>query len=216
MVTVVDYNAGNLTSVRRALGYLGAECEITGEPEKIAAAERVIFPGVGNAESAMRNLNESGIADALRRAVFRGAPFLGICLGMQIMLSHSDEGNVDCLNLFEGGVRLLKPDKGLKIPRADRNGQVSLKIPHMGWDRLKYLKDHELFDGIEPRSEFYFVHSYYAEPSNAEDTVALSDHGVEFAAVIGRGNMFAVQFHPEKSGAPGLKILENFISWNPR
>jgi glutamine amidotransferase len=201
MITIIDYNAGNLTSVKRALTRLGIDCEISGDPKKIAAAERIIFPGVGNAESAMRNLDSSGIADALKEAVGRGIPFLGICLGMQIMLSKSDEGNVDCLDLFKGTVRLLTT--------ADRR----LKIPHMGWDSLKYRVKHEIFRGIDPRSEFYFVHSFYADPTDENDVVAVCEYGAEFAAVIGKDNMFASQFHPEKSGEAGLKMLENFSKW---
>ncbi|MDR2091437.1 MAG: imidazole glycerol phosphate synthase subunit HisH [Clostridiales bacterium] len=201
MITIIDYNAGNLTSVKRALTHLGIDCEITGEPKKIASAKRIIFPGVGNAASAMQNLSSGGIAAAIKEAVRAGTPFFGICLGMQIMLSHSGEGDVDCLGLFGGTVRLLKP--------ADR----TLKIPHMGWDSLKYCKKHAIFDGIDPRSEFYFVHSFYADPTDKNDVIALSDHGAEFAAVIGRGNMFASQFHPEKSGEAGLKMLKNFAEW---
>jgi glutamine amidotransferase len=201
MLTIIDYNAGNLTSVNRALTRLGIDCEISGDPKKIAAAERIIFPGVGNAASAMKNLASSGIADALKEAVGKGIPFFGICLGMQIMLSRSDEGGVDCLDLFKGNVRLLTT--------KDR----SLKIPHMGWDSLKYRFKHAVFDGIDPRSEFYFVHSFYADPTDQNDVIATSDHGVEFAAVIGKDNMFASQFHPEKSGEAGLKMLENFSGW---
>jgi glutamine amidotransferase len=201
MITIIDYNAGNLTSVKRALTRLGIDCEITDEPKKIAAAKRIIFPGVGNAASAMRNLNSSGIADALKEAVGRGVPFFGICLGMQIMLSHSDEGGVGCLDLFKGTVRLLTT--------ADR----TLKIPHMGWDSLKYRVNHAIFDGIDPRSEFYFVHSFYADPTDKNDVVAVFEYGAEFTAVVGKDNMFASQFHPEKSGEAGLKMLENFSKW---
>ncbi|MDR3264345.1 MAG: imidazole glycerol phosphate synthase subunit HisH [Clostridiales bacterium] len=202
MITIVDYNAGNLTSVRRALDYLGIQCRVSGEAADIISAERIIFPGVGNAQSAMENLNKTGIAAALKTAVASGTPFLGICLGMQIMMSHSDEGDVKCLDFFDGNVVLLKP--------SDRR----LKIPHMGWDSLKYKKKHKLFDGIDPKSEFYFVHSYYANPTDFKDVIALSEHGIDFAAVIGKGNMFACQFHPEKSGEAGLKILKNFSVWN--
>jgi glutamine amidotransferase len=149
----------------------------------------------------MKNLDSSGIADALREAVGRGVPFFGICLGMQIMLSHSDEGNVDCLDLFKGNVRLLTT--------ADR----SFKIPHMGWDSLKYRVNHAVFDGIDPRSEFYFVHSFYADPTDKNDVAAVFEYGADFTAVIGKDNMFASQFHPEKSGEAGLKMLKNFSKW---
>ncbi|MDR1940006.1 MAG: imidazole glycerol phosphate synthase subunit HisH [Clostridiales bacterium] len=204
VITIIDYSAGNLTSVRRALVSLGIACRVTGDAGEIAAAERVIFPGVGNAKSAMESLNSNGVADALRTAIRRGVPVLGICLGMQIMMTSSDEGGANCLGIFDGGVKLLRPD--------DRR----LKIPHMGWDSLKYVKEHALFDGIDSRSEFYFVHSYYVDPTDKSDVIALSEHGVDFPAVIGRGNVFAVQFHPEKSGAAGLKILQNFAAWNPK
>jgi glutamine amidotransferase len=204
MITIVDYKAGNLTSVRRALSSLGIECKITASPDEIFRAERIIFPGVGNAESAMKNLTESGIAVALKAAIKRGAPAFGICLGMQIMMRRSDEGDVNCLGIFDGGVELLRP------------GIRGLKIPHMGWNGLKYLIKHELFGGIDPRAEFYFVHSYRVAPAEGNDVIAVSDHGVEFPSVIGRGNVFATQFHPEKSGGAGLKMLKNFSTWEPK
>ncbi|MDR1906220.1 MAG: imidazole glycerol phosphate synthase subunit HisH [Clostridiales bacterium] len=200
MVTIIDYNAGNLTSVRRALDFLDIKCKITSDPDSIAKAERIIFPGVGNAKSAMQNL-KGGVADALYEAVKRGTPFFGICLGMQIMMTHSDEGDTECLSLFDGGVRLMTPE------------DKKLKIPHMGWDSLTYQKKHKLFLGVDPRSEFYFVHSYYVDPKNPDDSVALSEHGIVFTAVIGKENMFATQFHPEKSGEAGLTLLKNFAKW---
>ncbi|MDR3293841.1 MAG: imidazole glycerol phosphate synthase subunit HisH [Clostridiales bacterium] len=202
MITIVDYKAGNLTSVRRALDRLEIPCLITGDADKIFQAERIIFPGVGNAKSAAEQLSKSGIAEALKAAAKKGTPFFGICLGMQIMMTRSDEGDVDCLGFFEGGVKLLTPN--------DRR----LKIPHMGWDSLKYTRKHPLFRGIDPSSEFYFVHSYYADPTDKKNVIALSDHGIDFCAVIGQKNLFASQFHPEKSGQSGLNLLKNFAVWD--
>ncbi len=202
MITIVDYNAGNIHSVRRAFAYLGIESEISGDPTRIKNAERIVFPGVGHARAAMDNLNPSGMAEALREAYAKGTPILGICLGMQIMLSFSEEGDVNCLNLLDGQVRHLALD--------------GLKVPHMGFNTLNRKRDHFVFDGInldaKAPSEFYFVHSYYAD-TDEKNVLATCVYGKEFPVALGCKNLVALQFHPEKSGPPGLKILQNFSCW---
>jgi glutamine amidotransferase len=200
MIIIVDYGAGNITSVRRALDHLGVPSRITADPDEVARAERVIFPGVGHAASAMENLRGSGLDEALRHANARGVPILGICLGCQIVLSHSQEGDVDCLNLLPGQVVRLSPGE-------------SLKVPHMGWNSVAPRRDHPLFAGITPGTMFYFVHSYYTAPDEAGDVLATSDYGMEFCVMLGRDNLVAAQFHPEKSGPAGLRMLDNFAKW---
>ena len=201
MIAIVDYNAGNLTSVKRALDALGIKSQITGSPAKIIKAERVIFPGVGNARSAMEQLRKAKLIPALTKAAESGTPFLGICLGMQMMTAHSDEGDTEGLNFFKSHVRLLPQSQGLKIP-------------NMGWNNLKFNKKHKLFEGINKNAEFYFVHSYYVEASLKKDVAAFTEHGIQFASVIAKNNLFAVQFHPEKSGEAGLRLLKNFTEWD--
>ena len=203
-IAIIDYRAGNLTSVRLSLSTLGAVGEITSDPEAILKADRVIFPGVGAAGAAMGHLNDLGLADVLREYVASGRPFLGICLGTQIIFDHSDEdGGVDGVGLFKGNVTMFRPDN----PRD--------KVPHMGWNSVSFKREHPIFAGIEEGSEFYFVHSYYPVPDQEEDIVAQSDYaGVTFTAAVARANAAATQFHPEKSGKVGLKLLENFLNWD--
>ena len=202
MISIVDYKAGNITSVRRALAHLGVECEITPAPEAIRRAERVIFPGVGQAASAMAVLRERGLDAALRDAFSRGTPILGICLGAQIVLTRSEEGDTRCLDLL--------PGKTVRFSPAD----PSLKIPHMGWNRIRILRGHPLLAGVRAEEELYFVHSYFPQPEDPACVIADCEYGAEFPAVIGRANLVAAQFHPEKSGPAGLCILRNFAAWN--
>jgi glutamine amidotransferase len=202
VIAIVDYKAGNVTSVKRALDHLGIACEITPDPRRIAAAERVIFPGVGHAASAMATLRERGLDTALRAAVAGATPVLGICLGAQVILSHSREGDTECLGLIEGD-----------CPRFELRDD-SLKIPHMGWDSISVATPHPVLDGIARGTEFYFVHSYYPQPDSAGDVLATCEYEVVFPAVVGRGNLVATQFHPEKSGEPGLAILRSFSRWD--
>ena len=205
MIAIIDYDAGNLTSVRLALEYIGAPCEITRVAAKIDAADRVIFPGVGAAEAAMANINAFGLLEPIRRIVASGRPFLGICLGSQIILDHSEEGDVDCIGLVPGTVKRFAP--------SDR----MCKIPQMGWNTVEIKRPHPLFDGIEDSSEFYFVHSFYCAPSSEAHIAGETEYaGVRFASAVGRGNLFAVQFHPERSGRIGLRMLENFSRWDGR
>jgi glutamine amidotransferase len=204
VIAIVDYRAGNLTSVRLAFEHLGAPAKVTRDPGEIAATERVVFPGVGAAGSAMHNLNELGLSEMLRGIVSAGTPFLGICLGTQVIFEHSEEdGGVECLGIVPGTVKKFSPSDPL------------CKIPQMGWNTIEIQHRHPLFDGIEDESEFYFVHSYYPVPSDASYVLAETGYaGARFASVIGKDNLVATQFHPERSGRIGLKLLENFSQWD--
>jgi len=202
MLVIIDYRAGNLASVKRALDYLGIACEITADSGRVTAAERVILPGVGHAASAMAALSERGLDRSLRTVFAQGTPLLGICLGAQIVLDRSTEGDTDCLGLLAGTC----PRFALSDP--------SLKVPHMGWDSIVSLRPHPLLADIGPQDEFYFVHSYYPQPASQADVAATCEYDTVFAAAIGRANLFATQFHPEKSGEAGLSILRNFARWD--
>lgn len=202
MIAIVDYEAGNLTSVKRALDYIGIESKITPEPEEICKAERVIFPGVGHAASAMKTLKERGLDKALKAVYSSGTPLLGICLGTQIILSHSDEGNTTCLGLVDGNCPKFKLSNN------------ALKIPHIGWNTIKLHKQHPVLNDIDSGDELYFVHSFYPQPSDPMLIIATTDYEIEFPVVIGRKNLIATQFHPEKSGPVGLQILANFSKWD--
>ncbi len=204
MITVIDYRAGNLTSVRLAFEAMSLDSRVTNDPEAIRTARRIVFPGVGAAASAMCHLRELGLIAPIREAVDRGVPFLGICLGMQILFDRSEEdGGVRGLGIIEGDVRAFRPLN----PRD--------KVPHMGWNQAHILRPHPLFDGLPDDGEFYFVHRYYTVPARASDALALTDYaGVSFVSAIGRGNLAATQFHPEKSGPLGLALLRRFAEWN--
>ena len=204
MIAIVDYKAGNLTSVRLAFEALGVEASVTSRAADILAADRVVFPGVGAAGASMRHLAELGLADALREVIRRGTPFLGICVGMQILFDFSEEdGGTPTLGFVPGAVRLFRPPNP-----AD-------KVPQIGWNSVKFLRPHPVFAGVENETEFYFVHSYYASPSNPADRVGVTGYaGVEFASVAGRGNLVATQFHIEKSGRIGLRVFRNFSQWD--
>jgi glutamine amidotransferase len=203
MITIVDYNAGNPTSVKRALAAVGVASHISPSADEVRNAERIIFPGVGHAQSTMAVLIERGLDGALRDAFARGTPILGVCVGAQLSLSHSEEGDTPCLGLVPGTVR--------RFPELPRE----LKVPHMGWNRIELRRPHPLFDGVPAENEFYFVHSYYLKPEQAEHVLATSQHGIEFASAFAVENFAAVQFHPEKSGPLGLDILARFASWAP-
>ncbi|MDO5318289.1 MAG: imidazole glycerol phosphate synthase subunit HisH [bacterium] len=194
MLAIVDYKAGNLTSVRNAFAALGVEAVVTRDPEVIRAADRIVFPGVGAAKSAMENLRELGLEAAVREAAASGKPFLGICLGMQILFAHTEEdGGVDTLGILPGQVRLF-PD----VP--------GFKVPEIGWNQVR-IKDGGAKDGLE----YYFVHSYYAEV--VPETVGFTEYaGVTFTAMVKKGNLWACQFHPEKSGRVGLELLKEWLA----
>ncbi len=204
MLAILDYKAGNQTSVLRALRSLGIPAEITADPSVILAAEGVIFPGVGAAGQAMNQLVSTGMDKVLREVVARGKPLLGICLGCQILLERSEENNTETLGIVPGECRRFQPEW--------RDGGEPIRIPHMGWNTLSVKKPSELLDGIDPSSRFYFVHSYYTVPA-PELVIATCRYGVEFTAMYGRPGLWAVQFHPEKSGRPGLALLTNFYRY---
>ena len=206
MIAIIDYQAGNLTSVQRALAFLGRESVITHDPARVLAAERVIFPGVGAAGKAMFDLGRLGMDRALLASYDAGKPILGICLGTQIILERSEENHTACIGLIKGEVRRFPENL------TDGDGRT-LKVPHMGWNGIKFKQDHVLFQGIAPESEFYFVHAYYPSPRDPATILGETHYGFSFASVLFSGNLAAVQFHPEKSGRPGLKILSNFCSW---
>ena len=192
MIAIVDYKMGNLRSVENALKRLGAEFCVTSDADVIRSADRVLLPGVGNAAEAMENLRAAGLVEVIRSL---RRPVLGICVGMQVMCRHSEEGDVDCLNIFDARVKRF-------IPSAD------VKVPHMGWNKIGNLET-KLFKGLDGGSYVYFVHSYY--PELCPDTIATSSHGAMFSAALKYENFYGTQFHPEKSGDVGERIIENFL-----
>lgn len=207
MIAIIDYKAGNLTSVARAVESLGFDCRITREGDEILSADRVIFPGVGAAGAAMADLKSTGMDKILKTVFENNTPLLGICLGTQIILEHSDEdGGVDCLGLIPGQVRRFSSDM--------YNNDARLKVPHMGWNSVEIVNRHPVMEGYLPEHEFYFVHSYYPVPGTDSSIIARTGYGREFASIIGTGSLVAVQFHLEKSGRPGLNILKNFCNWD--
>jgi glutamine amidotransferase len=201
-ITIVDYHAGNLTSVRLAVEKLGRAALVTSKPEDVRAAERLIFPGVGAAEAAMGTLRGLGLDGALSDYAATGRPTLGICLGAQIILDFSEEGNVGCLGLVPGRVERLEVPAGVKVP-------------HMGWNEVAFEQPHPLWDGLESGLQFYFVHSYAPAPAAQSAVIGMTDYHGLFASALAQENIAATQFHPERSGRVGLKVLENFLSWNP-
>jgi glutamine amidotransferase len=201
MIAIVDYKAGNLTSVARALDQLGHRCEITDRPERIRAAERVIIPGVGAAGATMENLIALELTAVLRDHVARASkPFLGICIGIQVLLDRSAEDDQKCLGIIPGEV--------VRFP-SSVDGRA-LKVPQIGWNRVHQTQPHPLFEGVPDHTHFYFVNSYHPVPANPAVTIATSDYGVTFTAAIARDNVVATQFHLEKSGPAGLRMLDNF------
>lgn len=197
MVTIIDYGAGNLRSVVNAVTRLGYQSKITSQADDVATAQILILPGVGAAGDTMTNLKRQQLTDPITRYIRDGKPFLGICIGLQVLLTGTEEGGWhDCLNIVPGRVKRL-PD-----------GQ---KIPHMGWNQVKQVTPHPLFEGIPDETNFYFVHSYYADPADKSTVIGRTDYGVTFCSVIVRDNIVAVQFHPERSGDHGLRIYDNFL-----
>lgn len=192
MIAILDYKMGNLRSVENALKRLGAEFTVTDDAGVIRSADKVLMPGVGNAAEAMENLRSASLVDVVRSL---RRPVLGICVGMQVMCRHSEEGDVACLNLFDARVKRFEPS-------------ADLKVPHMGWNRIGNLES-KLFKGIDGGEYVYFVHSYY--PELCSDTIATSRHGVMFSAALKYENFYGTQFHPEKSGDVGERIIENFL-----
>jgi glutamine amidotransferase len=208
MIAIIDYDAGNLTSVARAMSHIGVDNIVTNDVRRIEAAERVVFPGVGAAGSAMQSLKRLGLDKAIKDAFDQGKPILGICLGSQIILSYSDENQTPCLGLVNGKVRNFSDE-------FQANGISGLKIPHMGWNQIRRMNSHPVLAGLSDTDEFYFVHSYFPYPETKTEVIAVTEYGIEFPSVIGIKNLIAMQFHPEKSGKPGLQILKNFCDWEP-
>ncbi|MDO8578245.1 MAG: imidazole glycerol phosphate synthase subunit HisH [Dehalococcoidales bacterium] len=197
-IAIIDYGAGNLRSVVNAISRLGNQPNVTSRAADIARAKAVILPGVGAAAACMTALQAQGMDSAIRDVIAENRPFLGICLGLQVLFSTTEEdGGQKCLGIFSGKVKRLP-------------GQV--KIPHMGWNQVKKTVDHPLFYGIPDNANFYFVHSYYADPEDKSLIAGQTGYGVTMSSVIARGNIVATQFHPEKSGELGLKVFANFIS----
>lgn len=204
-ITILDYGAGNLTSVASAVRHLGHEPVVTSDPDRVRRAEKVIFPGVGAAGASMENLARLGLDRALLEVHGSGRPVLGICIGCQVALSSSEEdGGTTCLGIIPGSVRRFAFAPG-----------VRRKVPHMGWNEVSFTGDHPVFSGIAAQSQFYFVHSYYPVPTDTTVVAGTALYGgVRFAAAMARDNLALVQFHTEKSGPPGLKILQNFLDWD--
>ena len=208
MIGIIDYLAGNLTSVARALSYFGYNWIISSDIEKLKKAERIIFPGVGAAKSAMGSLKKFGLDEFLKEAFLKGVPILGICLGTQIIFELSEEdGGTQTLGLLKGKV--------VRFPEPLIWNGEKLKVPHMGWNKVKWIRTHPVFEGLDPDYEYYFVHSYYGVPESEDVVCGITFYGVNFVSAIAYKNLVAVQFHPEKSGKPGLQILKQFCEWKP-
>jgi len=207
-VAVVDYGMGNLRSVAKAIEHVAPRLEVavTSDAAEVERAARVVFPGQGAMPDCMRELDARGLRGAVVDAA-RGKPFLGICIGLQMLFEASDEGGTAGLALFPGRVRKFPADR-----MVDGQG-ARLKVPHMGWNEVRQVGAHPLWEGIPQGSRFYFVHSYFPEPGARELTAGESEYGVPFTCAVARGNVFAVQFHPEKSQAAGLRLLANFVGW---
>ncbi len=206
MIAIIDYEAGNLKSVERAVKHLGFEAQITADPQAIAEAEKLIFPGVGAAGASMEVLHRTGLADVVKREILKKQkPFLAICIGIQILFEWSDEDQVECLGIFKGRVK--------KFP--EKVGDVPLKIPQIGWNRVHQKKAHPIFEGVPDKAEFYFVNSYYCEPAISDVIIGETEYGIHFTSAVAKENIVATQFHLEKSGPVGLQMLKNFCqtSW---
>jgi len=196
MIAIVDYGAGNIKSVANVFAKLGADFMIASDPQVITNSKACVFPGVGAAGLTMQSLKEKGLDKAIKQIIDLGKPFLAVCVGMQTLFSHSQEDNAICLNIFKGKVKHFPPQ---------------LKSPQIGWNQVHLTKDCPLFEGINNDSYFYFVHSYYCMPAEPSLTCAVSDYGIPYTSAIWHDNVYAVQFHPEKSGDDGMKIYNNFI-----
>jgi glutamine amidotransferase len=202
MIDVIDYRAGNSPSVIYALERLGLDCRLVTKPGEIAESERLVLPGVGAAGATLDSLRESDLLDALADRVQRDrVPFLGICVGLQVLFEHSEEGNTSCLGWLPGRIRHF----------AD--GQ---RVPQIGWNEVRFTRSHPVTAGLPDRGHYYFVNSYYADPADAADALGRSEYGVEFASVVAHDNIVATQFHAEKSGALGLRLLADFVAWDGR
>ena len=198
-IAIIDYGAGNIRSVANAISRLGYQAVVTSRSEDVLQAKAVFLPGVGAAGDTMASLDKQGLSDTIRRLVKEGRPLFGICIGLQVLFTGTEEGGwYECLNIIPGRVKKLPP---------------GLKIPHMGWNQVYQKFSHPLFEGIPDGANFYFVHSYYGEPEDKSVVVAETNYGIPFCCALVKGNLVATQFHPEKSGDLGLKVYENFIRW---
>lgn len=199
MIGIIDYGAGNLHSVEKAIKRLGYPTVRIEDGTFTEQIDQLILPGVGHAQQAMSQLEERGLISYMKRKVEEGIPLLGICLGMQLLLETSEEGNTPCLGYLKGTVKEFSVDQQ--------------KVPHMGWNEVKSAKSHFLLDGISDTTDFYFVHSYYARPTSHKDVIGVTNYGMDFASAIGNEQVMGVQFHPEKSGKAGLQLLDNFCRY---
>jgi len=214
VIAVVDYGMGNLRSVSKALEHVVSDSQrviVSSDAAEIENAERVVFPGQGAARDCMKQLQELQLDKVVLQAA-KEKPFLGICMGMQVLMSHSEENQgIDCMKLYPGEVRALSD----KLSDASLQTKMqSLKIPHMGWNEVSHKKAHPLWQDIKENNRFYFVHSYYVDPDDASLVAGETNYGIEFVSAIARDNVFAVQFHPEKSAHDGLQLLKNFSQWS--
>lgn len=205
MIALIDYGMGNLRSVEKALEHVGGDVKIVTDPAELRKADKVILPGVGAIRDAIDHLQTTGLGEAAKEFITTGKPMLGICLGLQLLFDRSyEDGCYDALGVIPGEV--------IRFDFADDPACKDLKIPHMGWNAIDFKNDCPLFKGIEQKSYVYFVHSYYVKPTDDTCTAATADYGLKFTAAIWKDNLFATQFHPEKSQAVGLKMLENFVN----
>ncbi|MCH8195179.1 MAG: imidazole glycerol phosphate synthase subunit HisH [Chloroflexi bacterium] len=195
-IAVINYGAGNLRSVVKAFEHIGYPATVTTDPRKVMAADGVVLPGVGAAGDTMTNLHARGMVDAIATVIAKKRPFFGVCIGLQVLFERSEEDGAECLGLLGGYVRRLP---------------AGVKVPHMGWNQVRLAESHPLFHGIADDSYFYFVHSYYADPTEQSAVVGLTDYGATFASALAKGNLVGTQFHPEKSGRLGLQIYQNFV-----
>lgn len=205
MIAIIEYNAGNITSVARALHSIGQDFVITDDTKMLNAASHAIFPGVGAAGEAMAYLKDKKLDVWLKQCFRSGKPILGICLGTQIILDASEENDAACIGLVGGTTR--------RFPESLTAAGRALKIPHMGWNSVAFRRPHPVFAGVPEEAEYYFVHSYYPSPENEAAVLGTTDYGMTFCSVLAVRNLIAMQFHPEKSGRPGLQILKNFCAW---
>ena len=215
-VAIIDYGMGNLHSVSKAVEHVAPDTRVlvTDNADLIRSADRVIFPGVGAIRDCMAEIRRLGV-DELVKEVSRDRPLLGVCVGMQALMSHSEEnGGVDCIDVFPAHVRFFGHKLTENGKRLGEPGSKPLKVPHMGWNQVQQVQDHPMWHKIADDERFYFVHSYYAEAEGNADIAGRTRYGVDLAAAVAKGNIFAVQFHPEKSADAGLQLLKNFVSWN--
>ena len=200
MIAIIDYGAGNLQSVKKAFDFIGAESVITNDPKVILSADKILLPGVGSFGDAMDSMQKNGLVETVKECALSGKPFLGICLGLQLLFEESEESpGVNGLGIFKGKIKKFSSDMGLKIP-------------HIGWNSLEIKQKDTLFKNIPENAYVYFVHSYYLHAEDENDIATVTNYGIDFHSAVGKNNIFATQFHPEKSGDVGLQILRNFAS----